>query len=281
MVPVGGREKLSVAEPEKISDCGFRTGDSEAGDDPQSTIRDLQLSSARMLVALATYNEIENLPSLVDAILGVLPRADVLVVDDNSPDGTGRWCDERAAADPRVRCLHREGKLGLGSATLDAASYAMEHGYDVFVTLDADWSHDPQYLPELVTALNHADIAIGSRYCPGGGIEGWPLRRRILSRAMNGLTGVMLNLPARDTSGALRAYRVEMLRQVPIQDIRATGYAYLEETLWQLHRAGARVVEVPITFRERRSGKSKINFGEAVGKIRTLLRLARHGRRNQ
>src|SRR3990170_2264451 len=164
------------------------------------------MTTPRTLVALATYNEIENLPRLTEEILRVLPTADLLVVDDNSPDGSGRWCDERAASEPRLSCLHRAGKLGLGSATLDAIRYAVAHDYDVIVTMDADWSHDPAHLPELVAATAHADVAIGSRYVEGGAIEGWPRHRRLLSRAMNRLSRPMLRLPIQDTSGAFRAY---------------------------------------------------------------------------
>jgi dolichol-phosphate mannosyltransferase len=229
----------------------------------------------RTLVALATYNEIANLPGLVDEILRVLPGAHILVVDDNSPDGTGSWCDERSNAEPRLRCLHRSGKLGLGSATLEAMHHALKHDYDVFITLDADWSHDPAHLTQLVAALDNADVAIGSRYCPGGAIEGWPMHRRVVSRWVNGLTRLLLRLPVRDSSGAFRAYRVAKLREVRLEDIRATGYAYLEELLWHLHRAGATFDEVPITFHERRAGQSKVNLGEARSKLGTLLRLAK------
>lgn len=228
----------------------------------------------RTLVALATYNEIENLPDLVDAILRVLPAAEVLVIDDNSPDGTGRWCDERAAVEQRLNCMHRPGKLGLGSATLAGARWAIDNGYDLFVTMDADWSHDPQYLPVLVSAAGNADVAIGSRYCPGGAIEGWPLHRRLASRMMNGLSRLVLRLPIHDMSGAFRVYQVSALQRIDLSQIAATGYAYLEEILWHLHRGGATFAEVPITFRDRRAGKSKINFREAVAKLRVLLRLA-------
>jgi dolichol-phosphate mannosyltransferase len=228
----------------------------------------------RTLVALATYNEMENLPSLVDEVFHVLPEASVLVVDDNSPDGTGRWCDERSKIEPRLRCLHREGKLGLGSATLLAARYAIENNYEVFITLDADWSHDPRYLPHLVSATTEADVAIGSRYCAGGEIQGWPWHRRLLSRCINGLSRVLLCLPAYDTSGAFRAYRVAKLRQIPIEAIQSSGYSYLEEILWYLHRAGAAFVEVPITFHQRRAGRSKISLREAGAKLATLVRLA-------
>ncbi len=229
---------------------------------------------ARTLVALATYNEIENLPGLVDEILRVLPQADVLVVDDNSPDGTGKWCDSRSAVEPRLHCLHRPAKQGLGSATLASARFAIDHNFDVFVTLDADWSHDPRYLSELVSATEHADVAIGSRYCAGGGVEGWPWHRQLLSHGVNHLSRILLRLPVRDSSGGYRAYRVARLRELELDKIQANGYAYVEETLWHLHRAGARIVEIPITFRQRRAGRSKINVREAAGKLGTLLRLA-------
>lgn len=232
---------------------------------------------SRTLVALATYNEIENLPGLVDEILQVLPDANILVVDDNSPDGTGAWCDERHQSEHRVRCLHRPAKQGLGSATLLAVRYAIGEEYELFITLDADWSHDPRYLTDLLRATKHADIAVGSRYCDGGAIEGWPWQRRILSRWVNWLSGVLLRLPVRDTSGAFRAYRVDKLREIPIDDIQSSGYSYLEEILWHLHRVGATFAEVPITFHQRRAGRSKINPAEAAAKLATLLRLALRG----
>lgn len=231
------------------------------------------MTQARTLVALATYNEIENLPSLVAEVLRVLPDADVLIIDDNSPDGTGQWCESQTQVEPRLHCIHRPSKQGLGTATLVAARFAIDRGYEIFVTLDADWSHDPRHLTELLAALHNAEVSIGSRYCSGGKIEGWPMSRRVMSRWVNGLTHLLLRLPVRDASGAFRAYRVAKLREVRLDDIRATGYAYLEELLWHLHRAGARFSEVPITFHERRAGASKISFREAWGKLGTIFRL--------
>lgn len=237
------------------------------------------MTSPRILVALATYNEIETLPDLVDEILRVLPGADLLVIDDNSPDGTGKWCDERAAVEPRLHCLHRAGKLGLGSATIAGMNWALERSYVVVVTMDADWSHDPSHLPELLRATEDVDVAVGSRYCAGGAIEGWSLSRRVMSRWMNRLSRLMLRLPVRDSSGAFRAYRASALRKIDLAAIQAAGYSYLEEILWELHRAGATFSEVPITFHERRAGKSKINFGEATAKLSTLFRLSCSPRR--
>jgi dolichol-phosphate mannosyltransferase len=228
------------------------------------------MTGPRVLVALATYNEIETLPGLVTEILAALQSADVLVVDDNSPDGTGRWCDEFATREPRLRCLHRPAKLGLGSATLDAVRQAIADNYDLLVTMDADGSHDPGHLPDLVAATAIADVAIGSRYCAGGGIEGWPLGRRIISRGINVLSRGLLRLPARDLSGAFRAYRVPALAQLELAQIESQGYAYLEEILWHLAGRGATFAEIPIIFRQRKAGKSKISLAEALGKGRTI-----------
>jgi dolichol-phosphate mannosyltransferase len=228
-----------------------------------------------LLVAIATYNEIENLPTLVAAIRERLPDADVLVVDDNSPDGTGRWCDEEAARSLWFSVLHRTGKLGLGSASWLAMQTAIERGYDWLITLDADWSHPPEALPRLVAASTDADVVIGSRYCPGGEIHGWPLGRRIVSKAMNAATRLALGTPVRDASTACRLYRVSKLAELDFSDLKATGYAYLEEILWQLHRRGARFAEVPIVFTDRRAGASKVGVNEAVGKAKVLARLAK------
>lgn len=234
-------------------------------------------TTPRQLVAIATYNERENLPTLVDAILAAAPSADVLVVDDNSPDGTGEWAAERAAVDARVDVLRRSGKLGLGSATVAAMRHAIDGGYDAVATLDADWSHPPDRLPTIFGLLDDVDVAIGSRYCPGGAIEGWPLRRRIASRLVNAAARRLLRLPIRDSSGAFRAYRVAALGRIDLGGVSETGYAFLEEILWRLHHAGATFAEAPITFRDREKGASKAGFEEVVGKLRMLASCA--GRR--
>lgn len=135
--------------------------------------------SPRTLVSVATYNELENLPLLVDEIFAVAPQVDILVIDDNSPDGTGVWAEERSRADARVHVVHRAGKLGLGTATIAAMQYAIEHDYDNLLNLDADFSHHPRYIPALLAGMDDADVMIGSRYCPGGGVKDWPLKRRL------------------------------------------------------------------------------------------------------
>lgn len=231
------------------------------------------------LVTLATYNEIENLPPLVDQIFAAAPHVDVLVIDDNSPDGTGRWCDERAAADPCVRCLHRAGKLGLGTATIAGMKYAIEHGYRYVLNMDADFSHHPRHLAALLAGMERADgtpaadVMIGSRYVPGGAIEGWPLKRHVMSRSVNVAARCLLGLRARDCSGAFRCYRTSLLAKVDFDAVRSRGYSFQEEILWHLKRLGAKMVETPITFADRQRGASKINSREAFSALGILLRL--------
>jgi len=227
------------------------------------------------LVTLATYNELANLPRLVAEIFRYAPDVDLLVVDDNSPDGTGRWCDEEAARDPRVRCIHRAGKLGLGTATAEAMQYAIRHGYTYMLNLDADFSHPPKYIPDLRTCVvkHDVDIVIGSRYVPGGGIEGWPAHRHWMSRGANFAARRLLGLTTRDSSGSFRCYRVASLAKLDFSAIISHGYSFLEEVLWRMKRQGCRFAETPITFVERQAGYSKINRAEARRFVGVLLRL--------
>jgi dolichol-phosphate mannosyltransferase len=232
----------------------------------------------RTLVTVATYNEIESLPKLVDEIFRVAPEVDLLVIDDNSPDGTGRWCDEKAAADPRVRCLHREGKLGLGTATIAGMRYAIEQGYRYVLNIDADFSHPPRYLPDLVAGMDPpdgppVDVMIGSRYVPGGGVEGWPWRRQFMSRGVNLYARWLLGLKAKDCSGAFRCYRTERLAKLDFDRVRSRGYSFQEEILWHLKRAGARFSETPIVFVDRTAGRSKINAREAIAALWIIFTL--------
>ena len=231
------------------------------------------MTAPRLLVTLCTYNERENLDRLVPEIHRYAPQADVLVIDDNSPDGTGRLADELAARDPRVRVLHRSGKLGLGSATVAGFRYAIEHGYDLLVNMDADFSHHPRYIPGLLAQMATADVAIGSRYVPGGGTPDWGLRRRLMSRGINGYARLLLGLRTRDNSGSFRCYRVSKLRELDLSRVRSRGYAFEEEILYRCQRIGCRFAEVPIIFEDRRYGSSKINTREAVIALWDILRL--------
>jgi dolichol-phosphate mannosyltransferase len=234
--------------------------------------------TCKTLVAVATYNEIENLPRLVDAIFRAVPHADLLVIDDNSPDGTGAWCDQKQAADPRVRCLHRECKLGLGTAIVTGMKYAIDQGCELLVNLDADFSHDPAAIPRLLAAMDTpdglpVDVAIGSRYIAGGRIEGWPMMRHAMSRTMNRYSRWLLRLPVKDCSGSFRCYRVSRLAELDLGQVVSRGYSFFEEILWRLARNGCRFCETPITFVERTHGRSKINLGEAVSALGTITKL--------
>lgn len=235
--------------------------------------------SAETLVTIATYNEIENISSLVDEIHRYAPEADILVIDDNSPDGTGRWCDERAATDPRLKCLHRSGKLGIGTAIVAGMKYAIEHGYRHVLNMDADFSHQPKYLPAMIGGMDPkdgppVDVMIGSRYIPGGGSEGWPLHRRLMSRSVNLYARTLLGLKPKDCSGGYRCYRTSALAKLDLDALYSHGYSFQEEILWRLRRAGARFAETPIIFIQRTRGTSKIHLGEAFGALWVILALA-------
>jgi dolichol-phosphate mannosyltransferase len=221
-------------------------------------------SPSKLLIVIATYNEIDNLPRILARLGELLPQAQVLVIDDASPDGTGKWCDEACSKHPQLSVVHRDRKLGLGSATIVGFQKALARDMPMVATMDADFSHDPDALVKLVSALettgDQVGVAIGSRYVPGGTIEGWSLFRKFSSRAVNLFARLMLRLKTKDNSGAFRVYRSSALRKIDLAAIRSSGYGYLEEILWRLDRAGVEMIEVPIVFRNREFGKSKANF---------------------
>jgi dolichol-phosphate mannosyltransferase len=227
----------------------------------------------RTLIVVPTYNEVENAEPLARAILAAVPAVEILFVDDNSPDGTGQLVRKLAAEDRRVHLLARPGKLGLGTAYLAGFRHALEHGYEVVVTMDADFSHDPRYLPALLAGLPAHDVMIGSRYVPGGGVENWGLHRRLLSRFANFYARTLLGLRARDCTAGFRAYRAEVLRHLPLDEIRSSGYSFLEELIYLVHLAGFTVGETPILFVDRRAGSSKISRKEIFRAALTVLRL--------
>ncbi len=233
----------------------------------------------KYLISLVTYNERENLPLITEEIFHVAPDADILVVDDNSPDGTGQWVRQRMGDEPRLKLISRSGKLGLGTATLAAMHYAIENGYDYLLNLDADLSHPPRFIPAIrAKAEEGFDVVIGSRYVPGGGIEGWPLVRRLMSRAINIYAKCLLRLDTNDNSGSFRCYRTETLQKIVAVHFVSKGYSFLEEVLFRLRKAGASFAEVPIVFVERRYGSSKINKKETFHALVNLLRLGVFGR---
>ena len=214
------------------------------------------------LVCVPTYDEIESLPGLLERLLAARTDVDVLVVDDGSPDGTGRWADERARTEPRLRVLHRSGKQGLGAAYLAAFDWALERGYDVVCEMDADGSHAPEQLGRLLEAVaGGADLAIGSRWVPGGEVRNWPRTRRLLSRGGNTYTRLVLGISIRDATAGYRAFSAHALRTLPLADVASAGYCFQVDLAWRASRCGLRVVEVPITFVEREAGASKMSGG--------------------
>ena len=230
-------------------------------------------SDRRLLVTLCTYNEHGNIGRLIPEIHQHAPQADVLVIDDNSPDGTGQLADELAASDQRIRVLHRPGKQGLGTATVAGFRYGIENEYDLLLNMDADFSHPPEGVPALVEAASRADIAVGSRYVPGGGVEGWGPHRHVMSRGINTYAKLVLGLKTKDNSGSFRCYSVDKLREVDVDRIRAKGYAIQEEILFRCRKVGCTFEEVPFVFKDRTVGESKISWKDAVGALWVLLTL--------
>jgi dolichol-phosphate mannosyltransferase len=211
-------------------------------------------------VVLPTYNEAENLERIAGAILEQLPESGrILIVDDNSPDGTGEIADALAERNERIQVLHRAVKEGLGPAYLAGFAVALEGGAQRIVEMDADFSHDPGYLPVLIAATDDADLAIGSRYVDGGGVRDWGPTRRFISRGGSAYARMALGLPIRDLTGGFKCFRRKVLESIELDTIEARGYAFQVETTYRTIKAGFRVVEVPIVFRDRRAGSSKMS----------------------
>jgi dolichol-phosphate mannosyltransferase len=226
-------------------------------------------------VILPTYDERENLEGISAAILEALPGATLLVVDDASPDGTGEIADTLAAADPRIVVRHRPGKQGLGRAYLDGFDLALHGGAGAVIQMDADWSHDPAALPSLLKPVtaDRADLVIGSRYTDGGGVEDWGFLRRFISRGGSTFARIVLGLGPHDLTGGFKAWRAETLAAVPFDGVRAGGYVFQIEMTYRASRLGARVTEVPIIFRDRRLGQSKMSRRIIVEALFVVLRL--------
>lgn len=217
------------------------------------------MSIDRVVVTLPTYNELENLPLIAPEIVAHGYR--LLIIDDNSPDGTGRLADSLAADVPEITVLHREAKAGLGRAYAAGFDRALAEGADIVIEMDADFSHDPTDLPRLVAALDDgADVAIGSRYVPGGATPDWPFHRQMISRGGNLYARTMLGIPIRDATSGFRAFTAEALRKLPYREAEASGYGFQVEMAWRAHQGGLNVVEVPISFRDRTRGTSKMGL---------------------
>jgi len=213
----------------------------------------------RVLVIIPTYNEADNIRIIVDRLRRAVPAADILVADDNSPDGTGAIADELSAADLQIHVMHRAGKQGLGAAYLAGFAWAQDRAYDAVVEMDADGSHAPEELPILLDALADADMVIGSRWVRGGRVINWPLHRLVLSRGGNLYTRLALSMPVRDATGGYRAYRMTGLEKLDVGTVASQGYCFQVDLAWRAYRNGLRVAEVPITFAERERGASKMS----------------------
>jgi dolichol-phosphate mannosyltransferase len=234
----------------------------------------------RVLVIIPTYNERENVNWIVPAVLAAAP-VDVLIADDNSPDGTGQLADDLAAREPRVHVLHRPGKEGLGAAYLAGFAWGLERNYDVLVEMDADGSHRPQDLPRLLAALVDADLVLGSRWVAGGSVVNWPKSREVLSRGGNTYARRMLRIPLRDATGGFRAFRAETLRAIDLATVDSQGYIFQVDLAYRALDRGLRVVEVPIVFVEREHGTSKMSrsiVGEAMWRVTVWGYYLRTGR---
>lgn len=213
----------------------------------------------RVAVLVPTYNERDTLPLVVARVRAAVPAADVVVLDDASPDGTGALADELAASDEQVHVIHRSAKAGLGAAYLHGFAWALDHGYDAIVEMDADGSHPPERLPALLAAAKEADLVIGSRYVRGGRIVNWPLHRKALSLGGNAYIKVLLGMPVADATAGYRVYRASALRAIGLTDVASQGYCFQTDLTLRVVRAGLTVREVPITFTEREVGESKMN----------------------
>jgi dolichol-phosphate mannosyltransferase len=225
------------------------------------------------LVIIPTYNEVANIKPLVTQVLGQPIPLHIVIIDDNSPDGTGEKADELARLCNRLSVVHRPCKLGLGTAYLDGFRRALEGGYGYAITMDADFSHNPAYLAALVSMTKEHDIVIGSRYVPGGGSAGCALSRVLLSLSANALARFMLGLPVRDCTAGFRCYRTSVLREIELQRLFSDGYSFLVEMITRCHRRGYKIGELPIIFDNRRLGRSKISKKEILKSIYTIVRL--------
>lgn len=213
----------------------------------------------RILVIIPTFNERENLPLILDRVRAAVPIADVLVVDDGSPDGTGEVADQRATSDPQIQVMHRTTKNGLGKAYIEGFRWGLERDYQLLVEMDADGSHAPEQLPRLLTATAHADLVIGSRYVPGGSTVNWSRLRELISRGGNLYSRLALGVGVKDITAGFRAYRATVLRTLDLDAVESRGYGFQIDLAWRTVQAGFTVVEVPITFTERTVGESKMS----------------------
>lgn len=224
----------------------------------------------KTLIIVPTYNEAENIFQLLDAVHAQVPGVDILVVDDNSPDGTAVMVEERMKGDPRLSLMKRAGKLGLGSAYIAGFRQALARGYEVVFEMDADFSHNPAYLPRFLEAIKEADLVIGSRYVEGGGVENWTFSRKLISLGGSMYARFILGVPYRDLTGGFKCFRRETLSAIDLDGVHSEGYSFQIEITYRVHQKGLRIREIPIVFSDRVGGKSKMSwkiFLEAIFRV--------------
>lgn len=229
------------------------------------------------LVCLPTYDEKDNVGPMIEAVLAATPEVDVLVIDDNSPDGTGEIADAIAAREPRVHVLHRKGKEGLGKAYLAGFDWALARGYERILEMDCDFSHDPKYLPGMLAASREADLVLGSRNIPGGGTVNWGVLRKIISRGGSLYARTILGIPVRDLTGGFKCFRREVLQAIALPTVECSGYAFQIELTYRAIRKGFRVKEIPIVFVDRRVGHSKMSRRIVLEALRKVWSIRRSG----
>lgn len=225
------------------------------------------------LIVIPTYNEKENIVKLIPEVLKQDKSIDILIVDDNSPDGTGSIVGGLAKKNQQIHILHRKGKLGIGSAYIAGFKYGLKNKYDLIVSMDADLSHNPKYLPEIIAASSKYDLVLGSRWTKGGGVTGWPWHRYVMSWGANLFSRVLLRLKPKDVTTGYRCYKREVLEKIKLDTIVSTGYAFFEELIYRTQKAGFNIGEVPIIFVDRKIGQSKIDKKEIITSAKAIWHL--------
>ncbi len=228
----------------------------------------------RILTIIPTYNELESLPITVDRLRASVPESDVLIVDDQSPDGTGELADKMAQEDAQIHVMHRKGKGGLGGAYIAGFKWGLDRDYDVLIELDADGSHQPEQLPTLISQIDRADLVIGSRWVPGGKVVNWPVHRQFISRFGSFYSRTLLGLKVRDITAGYRVFRASTLRKIDLDSIQSVGYGFQVDMTFRVAKLGLTIVEVPIAFIERELGDSKMSTGIA---IEAMINVAKWG----
>ncbi len=263
---------LNDGQGQKTTNIILNSTDSKKDDMSIGNSKHWEQVNMKTLIIIPTYNELEYLRPILDVIFSFAPTTDVLIVDDNSPDGTGKVADEISAENPHVHVLHRAGKLGLGTAYIAGFKYAIAHDYDAAFEMDADFSHDPRYLPDFLKAIEEADLVIGSRYIPGGDTPNWSFTRRMISICSNIFARFMLDIPVHDCTTGYRCYRRDVLESIDLDTVQSQGYAFQIELTYRVIELGFKIVEIPIIFMDRRVGKSKLSRKNVIEGMIYVLR---------